>query len=229
MFGLAQKPDIEAQIRSEVSGYLYDVFFSKGAALSGLDRWTQRRITDENIAKIALVLEANDPVEHCYQNLIREIDTEAETGIYLADSSARSDDLCYLAADPGISGTLHQEMDKIASVVFADEIALSYSDLDHLWANIQTRYDRAKVDATVSEIIMSRLGDTKARVSDMSMALRSLLYTFHEDVVRRRSGLPLVLTLQSARELIPMISDLAERGGDYQSRVGEICARAGTA
>ena len=77
MFGLAQRTDIAAVIRDEVAEYLYDVFTSGNTALSGIDRWTQRRVSNENMVKIALVLEADDSVEHCYQNLVREIDTSA--------------------------------------------------------------------------------------------------------------------------------------------------------
>ena len=103
MLGLIKKSDTAAQIRDDVAAYLFDVFSSPDPGISGLDRWTQRRVSDENMAKIALVLEANDSVEYCYQNLIREIDTEAETGIYLAHPEARSGELRDLAQDPGVS------------------------------------------------------------------------------------------------------------------------------
>ena len=69
-------------IRSRVSVYLYQVYNEDKGFLGNLDRFTQRRITDENLAKLALVLDSEDPAETCYRDLIREIDTEAETGIF---------------------------------------------------------------------------------------------------------------------------------------------------
>jgi hypothetical protein len=101
--------------------------------------------------------------------------------------------------------------------------------MDLVWVGIRARYDRAKIDATASERIMCHLSDSDEGVADMSTALRALLYSFHEDMVRRRSGLPLILNERSTRELVTMISDLADRGGDYERRVADICERAGTA
>jgi hypothetical protein len=213
MLGLAQKTDIAATIRDEVAAYLYDVFTSDNTELSGLDRWTQRRVTDENMAKIALVLEADDRIEHCYQNLVREIDTEAETGIYLARPGASSSELRELARESGVSGKLYREMDKIAPAVFADELANSHQNMALVWVAIRARYDRAKIDATISEMIMDQLANDDDGSADMSMALRSLLYSFHEDLARRRSGLPLVLNDRSTRELITMVSAICERAG----------------
>ena len=213
MLGLAQKTDIAVVIRDEVAAYLYDVFTSDETQLSGLDRWTQRRVTDENMAKIALVLESDDRIEHCYQNLVREIDTEAETGIYLTRPGAPSSELRELARESGVSGMLYREMDKIAPAVFADELAVSHQNMDPVWVAIRARYDRAKIDATISEMIMGHLADGDAGSADMSMAMRSLLYSFHEDLARRRSGLPAILNGRSTRELFTMISELSERAG----------------
>lgn len=229
MLDFAPKTDSSAELRNDVASYLYDVFSSENSGLSGLDRWTQRRVTDENLAKISLVLEADDPLEYCYQNLIREIDTEAESGIYLVDTKSDSEELRNLAGDPGISGRLAQHMDKIAPAIFPDEQVHSHHEMDLVWVTIEARYDRANIDATVSEMIMCHLNNESNSVKDMSAALRSLLYSFHEDLARRRSGLPVVLNERSTRELITMISELAERGGDYDSRVVAICNRAGTA
>ena len=74
----AQRYSLAEAIQAEVSRYLYEAFSADDGLLSNVDRWTQRKVTLENLAKIELVLEAEDSVEYCYQNLIREIDTEAE-------------------------------------------------------------------------------------------------------------------------------------------------------
>ena len=229
MFRLARKAETLSDLRSEVTSFLYDAFTAEDSSLTGLDRWTQRRVTDENIAKIALVDEAADPVEYCYQNLIREIDTEAESGVYLVRKSAPTADLRYLANDPGVSGTLHEKMKKVAPAVFPDELAHSRHDMDLVWVTIEARYDRARIDAMVSEMIMSHLMNGDEGVTDMTMAMRSLLYSFHEDLARRRAGLPLILNERATRELVSMVSELADRAGEYEKRVTEICKRAGTA
>ena len=189
MLGLARKTQSSATIRSDVATYLYDVFTSDDSTLSGQDRWTQRRVMEENMAKIALVLEADDPIEHCYQNLIREIDSEAETGIFLVRSDTSSIELAELADDPGVSGELYLHLETIARLLFADELAHSHRDMDLVWVTIQARYDRAKIDATVSQMIMAHLTEADAGTPGMSTALRSLWYSFHESVARRLTGL----------------------------------------
>ena len=44
--------------RADVATYLYELFASDDGLLANLDRWTQRRITEENMAKLALVFES---------------------------------------------------------------------------------------------------------------------------------------------------------------------------
>lgn len=217
------------EVREQVARFLYDTFTAEDGKLARLDRWTQRRISEENLAKIALVFEADDPVEHCYQDLIREIDSEAETGVFLARPSANAAQLRRLAGESGISGRLYQELPKVAPILFADELEHSKANLDIVWVTIEARYDRASVDAQVSEIIMANLLDDEDQALDMSDALRSLLYAFHEDLARRQSGLPLLLNERSTRDLVTMVTELAERSGDYDDRVRAICGRAGTA
>ena len=229
MLALARRNDPGAAIRSEVANYLHDEISSEDSALAWMDRWTERRIIDQNMAKIGLVLEADDPVEYCYQNLIREIDTEAETGIYLLGRRQDSSELRELAKDPGVSGQLHAHMDTIAPVIFPDELSHSYCDADIVWVAIRARYDRARIDATVSELIMAHLTENGRGNSDMSMALRSLLYSFHEDLARRISGLEPILDERNNRELLTMVNVLRERAGDYERRIEAIYERAGTA
>lgn len=219
----------ETSVEDAVNAYLTDRFSSKDSHMARLDRWSQQRITVENLAKLALVLESADPVEHCYQNLIREIDSEAETGIYLATPAANAAQLRRLAGESGISGRLYQQLPRIAPVLFADELAHSNDNLDLVWVAIEARYDRANLDAEVSELILMHLVDQEDTAADMADALRALLYTFHEDLARRRCELPRLLNDRATRHLVRIVSELSDRSGDYEARIAEIGKRAGTA
>ena len=138
--------------------------------------------------------------ETCYRDLIREIDAEAETGIYLVKPDSKFRHLRKVNVESGVSGKLHLEMKSVAPVVFAEETARSINDLDLVWVTINATHDRAHVDATVSEIILSCLNDDADRLRGMSDAMRALQYSFHEDVVRRRCDLPLLLDDRENRE-----------------------------
>jgi len=215
-------------IHADVSGFFYEAFSSEDGLLGNVDRWTQRKVTMENLAKIELVLEADDPVEHCYQNLIREIDTEAETGIYLVGKNPDSGSLQELADEPGISGELCREIPTIAPILFRDALAHSDDQLDLVWVTIAARYDRARVDAEVSRMVMGFLMDDADVAQDMANAVRTLMYSFHEDLTRRQCELPLWLDDRETRELVLMVAELEKRAGDYGVRVGEIGDKAGT-
>ncbi len=215
-------------IRSRVSVYLYQVYNENEGLLGNLDRWTRQRITDESLAKLALVFDSADSAETCYRGLIREIDTEAESGIYLVSSESTSRHLRTLIDEPGISGEVHREIAAIAPIVFADETSYPTEDFDRVWETIQATHDRAHVDATVSEIILSYLLDDADAARDVSNAMRALQYSFHEDVVRRRCDLTPILNDQDNRELLIMVSELAERSGSYEDRVATIRSQADT-
>lgn len=223
-----QRYTLTEAIQADVSRHLYEAFSADGGLLSNVDRWTQRKVTLENLAKIELALESEDAANHCYQNLIREVDTEAESGIYLVRDSSPSASLCALAGEPGVSGKLHGEMPRIAPLLFADETARSNARLDLVWITIQARYDRARVDAQVSEIMLGFFMDDAAAAADTANALRSMMYSFHEDATRRLCGLPLQLNERDTRELVLMIASLESRAGDYDKRVMQITQRADT-
>jgi len=212
--------------RARIATYLYQVYANDDGLLGDLDRWTQRRITEENMAKLALVFESDDPAEACYRDLIRELDNEAESGIYLARADAVERHLRRVTDEPGVSGDLRAGIDAIAPVVFADEVAHSSKDLDLVWITIQARHDRAHVDARVSEIIMSHLLDDANAARDMTNAIRALQYSFHEDVVRRRCDLPRIIDDRDERDLLIMVTELAQRSGSYEDRIVEILERA---
>jgi len=215
-------------INADVSSFLYEAFSSENGLLGNIDRWTRRKVTMENLAKIELVLAADDSIEHCYQNLIREIDTEAETGIYLVGKRPENPALQQLVDEPGISGELCQEIPTIAPILFRDELSHSDDQLDLVWVTISARYDRARVDAEISRIVMGFLMDDADVAQDMADAVRTLMYSFHEDLTRRQCELPLQLGERETRELVLMISELEKRAGDYVERVGEIGDKAGT-
>ena len=216
MFGLLRKNTVEEQllqIRSDAAAYLYEQFTAEDGTLSRLDRWTQRRVTEENLAKITRVLASDDPIELCYHNLTQEIDAEARAGIYLTGPGAKTKELRRLFGELGISGDLHQEMNDIAPVLFGDELNLSGDNLDLVWITIEDRYDRAYIDAKISELLMNGVMGYEKPANDMTDAMRALLYAFHEDRVRRQCDLPGLLNDRAAGDLTTMVSELAEKPG----------------
>jgi len=215
-------------VQATIAEQLYEVYNDSGSLIGGLDRWTQQRITDENLAKVLLVLESDEPAEACYRDLVREIDIEAESGIYLARQNARPDHLQHVADESGVSGQLHEEIATIAPTVFADEAARSSDDFDLVWVTIQACHDRAHLDASVSAIIMSFLMDDAEAVKDMTGVMRALMYTYHEDAVRRRSELPVLLEDIEIRDLRTMVTEMKERSGNYEDRASEIRRKADT-
>ena len=215
-------------INADVSKYLYESFSAEDGLLADLDRWTQRRITLENLAKVELMLEAGDPVEHCYQNLIREIDTEAQSGIYVVGKRIGDRELNRLASEPGISGELYREVATIAPRIFPDELAHSDDQLDLVWVTILARFQRARVEAEVSRIALAHLMNDADIATDMADAVRTLMYGFHEDVARRQGRLPVLLDERETRELVLMVSELEKRAGSYLVRSIEIAERAQT-
>ena len=213
-------------IQAAISEHLYGAFNHSDNLIGNLDRWTHQLITDENLAKVMLVLESSDPSEACYGDLIREIDSEAETGVFLVNQNAKPEHLRQLFDETGVSGKLCQEIETIAPVLFPEEAARSPGDLDVVWTNIQARHARAHLEASVSEIIMGFLMDDATAVNDMTSVMRSLAYTYHEDTVRRRCDLPVLLDDMEIRDLRTMMTELKERGGDYAERASEICRMA---
>jgi hypothetical protein len=211
--------------RARVATYLYELFANDEGLLANLDRWTQRRITDESMAKLTLVFESDDPVETCYRDLIREIDTEAENGIYLAHADSSIGHLRRIVDEPGVSGQLSDHVETIAEHMFPDELLRSNDDLDLVWITIQARHDRAHVDAQVSEIIISHIMGDADMARDMCNALRSLQYAFHENLVRRCSNLNLHTDERDERDLMIMVSELGKRSGSYTDRIAIINGR----
>jgi hypothetical protein len=223
-----RRQSLSEAIQARISAYLYEAYTIDEGLLGDLDRWTQRRITDENMAKLALVLESEDPAEACYRDLIREIDTEAESGIFLAGDDAKAEHLRVVATDPGVSGDLHNHITHVAPIVLPDEAERSNADLDLVWIAIRAYHDRAHVDATVSEIILSHLMDDAIAPREMTTAMRALQYAYHEDFVRHQAGLPRLIDDRETRDLMIMVTELARRAGSYDERTTAIRQRAQT-
>ena len=140
----SKRYSLSETIHAEVSRFLYQAFTADSGLLSNVDRWTQRRVTMENLTKIELAHASDDPVEYCYQNLIREIDAEAQTGIFLVGKDTADTSLGILANEPGVSGKLRNEVAYIAPVLFADALAHSNDQLDLVWVTIRARFERAR-------------------------------------------------------------------------------------
>lgn len=215
-------------IHAAASAILYEAFSAENGLLSNVDRWTQRKVTLENLTKIELVHAAGDPVEYCYQNLIREIASEAYTGIFLVNGNSKDRALRTLAADPGVSGELGHAVAYMAPTLFSDELAHSDDQLDLVWVTIRARFERARIDAQVSTAALGILMQDTDVAQDMAEALRGIMYAFHEHVARQRCGLPALLDAQRARELSVMVAQLETRAGDYADRILEITSRADT-
>ena len=73
---------------------------------------------------------------------------------------------------------------------------------------------------------MSHLLDDADAARDMTNAIRALHYAFHEDVLRRRCGLPPVLDVRERRDIEIMVGEFVARSGDYEARTDEIRQRA---
>jgi hypothetical protein len=224
----AKRDPLSEATRAEVSRFLHDAFKADHGLLSDMDRWTQRRVTVENLAKIELAHAADDPIEHCYQNLIREIDTEARTGIFLIGKYDGGPSLSLLANEAGVSGDLKDEVAYVAPILFADALAHSDDQLDIVWVTIQAGFERARVDAEVSRIAMGILMNDVEVAADMAAALRSLMYPFHEHATRHQCNLPSLLDERQARELMIMVAQLEIRAGNYEDRIRDITSRADT-
>jgi hypothetical protein len=97
-----------------------------------------------------------------------------------------------------------------------------------VWVTVNAYHDRAHVDATVSEIILSHLMDDAVIVREMVSAMRAMQYAFHEDFVRRRCELPPVLDDRESRDLAIMINELSRRAGSQEDRNAAIRQRAQT-
>lgn len=218
-----------ATLQESVTHYLDDRFGGGSLMPAFDDPSSQRIIALESRMKLALTIESDDPVEFTYQNLIREIDTEAQFGIFLASPAANAAQLRRLRGEPGGSGRLHQLIAEIAPVLFSDEYYGSGRQLDQVLIRINSRYDRANLEAEVSELILIHLLGDEDEAADRTDELRALFYSCHEERVRRRFDLQSMQSPNASRRLAERVRSMTERAGDYAERIAAIRERAGTA
>ena len=179
-------------VREHVARHLSDTLDNEHGALASLDHWTRQRLIDENLAKISLLFEAENPIEVCYHDLIREIDIEAETGIYQARPDASHAYLRQVVEESGVSGELCNDNRLVA-------------------------HERAHLAASVSELAMTYLMDDAEPVRDMSSVLRAFFYTIREDAERKHSGLPSLLDESERHDLEIMVTELRREAGTLKS------------
>jgi hypothetical protein len=215
-------------IQASVIAYLEDRFQGGEPGLAQLDRWSIDRIMRENRAKSALVEASRDPVEHCVQNLIREIDAEAQVGVFLPGPARHAAQLRRLAGEHGITGRLDLEMARIAPIVFAEEAHRSGPDLDVVWNTVSARYDRAHIEAETSELILMHLSQSEDDAADAADDFRSVFYAFHEDRLRSSFDLADKLDENSSRRLVASVAELGRRAGSYAGRIEAILRLAET-
>ena len=175
-------------VREHVASHLNEAMQDQHSALAGLDHWTRQRLIDENLAKISLLFEAENPIAACYHDLIREIDIEAETGIYAARSDASREYLRQVTEESGVSGELSSDGKQVA-------------------------HESAHLAASVSELAMTYLMDDAEPVRDMASVLRAFFYTIREDAERMQSNLPSLLDASERRDLQIMVTELRREAG----------------
>ena len=215
-------------IQASVIAYLDDRFHGGEPGLARLDRWSIDRIMRENQAKAALVEEASDPTEHCIQNLIREIDGEAQVGVFLPNPARHAAQLRRQFGEPGITGRLDLDMPRIAPTIFAEEARRSGPDLDVVWNTVSARFDRAHIEAETSELVLMHVLDSADDAADTVDEFRAVFYAFHEDRLRRSFDLSDQLDEASSRNLVTRVAKLGKRAGSYAERVDAIFRRAET-
>jgi hypothetical protein len=215
-------------IQASVIAYLDDRFQGGEPGLARLDRWSIDRIMRENRAKAALVEEAGDPVEYCVQNLIREIDAEAQVGVFLPNPARHAAQLRRHFGEPGITARLDLEMPRIAPTMFAEEARRSGPDLDVVWNTVSARFDRAHIEAETSELVLMHVLDSADNAADTADEFRAVFYAFHEDRLRRSFDLEDQLDEERGKRLVATVAELGRRAGSYADRVDAILRRAET-
>lgn len=191
---------VSRHVEDAVASYLNDILAGDEHLQANLDRWSRKQVAADNLDKVRLVMSAECPLDRCRANLVREIDAEAESGIYLATPAGSVAQLQRLAGRSGMSGRLFQHMASIAPIVFANDMQHFAGGVDLLWAVLEARYTRARIRVEVSELTLMHLLDADDQAVDLTDDIRNTLYTFHEDRVRRRCDLARILSRRASQD-----------------------------
>ena len=109
-----------------------------------------------------------------------------------------------------MSGRLFQYLDVVGPALFQRDLALNPGNPELVWSAVEARYERANLDAEVSELILMSLTDDEDVAADRVDWLRSVFYAYHEDRARRCCRLPKLLDATASRSLNAKVSDLRE-------------------
>ena len=202
---------VQNELIGAVAALINDHFDGSHGPVARLDRWTRQCIAVENQEKLSRILKAASPVEACTAALIREMDREAEFGIYFASPAGQAAQLNRLSGESAMSGRLFQYLDVAGPVMFQRELALSPDQPELVWSTVEARYERATLDVEVSELILMSLFDDEEDAADLVDSLRARFYAYHEDRARRRCRLPQLLDSGTTRALHSDIAALRER------------------
>ena len=211
---ICQFPDVSRgtrsfrQIHDAIAAFLHDSFACGDRPLTRIDRWSQQRVTVANQARLATLESAESPVRRCIADLTKDINKEAAAGVLLPTPAGNVAMLHRLSGDPGLTGRLFQHLDQIAPILFAEELERAGRDLSLLSAEIEARYDRASLDAEVSELILMYLLADDEVVADMADELRKTFYAYHEVRIRRDCGLPIAINDHSCARLASQVATL---------------------
>ena len=208
---IGTNPAVQNDLIGAVAALINDHFDGSNGLVARLDRWTRQCIAVENQAKLAQILKSSDPVEACIASLIREIDREAEFGVYLASPAGHAAQLNRLSGQHDMSGRLFQHLDILGPIMFQRELALQPEQPELVWSTVEARYERACLDTEVSELILLCLLEDEEHAADRVDSLRANFYAYHEDRVRRRCRLPNLLDAHTTRALHTAITELRER------------------
>jgi len=124
-----------------------------------------------------------------------------------------------------MSGRLFQHLVEIAPIVFPNELRMADGKCDLLWASIEARYDRATLDAEVSELILMHLMEMEDMAADMTDRLRFTFYAYHENRIRQLCALPPQLSDRASQHLAEVVSDLLERASSRGHRTSSTIGR----
>lgn len=217
--GTPGKDKPNRQVHDAIAGFLHDSFASGDRPLGRSERWFLQQITVANQEKLADILASPVPVQRCMANLTNDIHAEAAAGVLLATPAGNAALLHRLKGESAMTGRLFQYLETVAPVLFAEEFDRLGRDLSVLSSAIETRYERANLDAEVTELILMYLLPEDEAAEDIADELRSTLYAYHENRIRRLCGLGLSLNDTASQSLNSMVGQMLDDAREYGDRL----------